>query len=64
MESTGIALTSWIFPTVASALVFDKGNRSLLFEGRKIWQGNIWVLVLLSHLFAPYLVGLLIYRSA
>jgi hypothetical protein len=41
-------------------LVFEKGGLSLLFEGWKIRKGNIWVLVLLSHLFAPYVVNGLI----
>lgn len=42
-------------------LVFEKGGLALLFQGWKLWKGNIWVLVLLSHLFAPYLFGLLLY---
>ncbi len=27
----------------------------LLFEGWKFWKGNIWILVLLSHLLMPYI---------
>ncbi len=27
-----------------------------LFEGWKIWKGNIWVLVLFSHLTVPYII--------
>lgn len=51
----------WIIYTLVfefvGVLVFGKDSLSLLFEGWKIWKGNIWVLVLLSHLFAPYLIS-------
>lgn len=54
----------WLFFTLAfefiGVLVFEKGGLALLFEGWKIWKGNIWVLVLLSHLFAPYLIDFII----
>jgi hypothetical protein len=52
----------WLIFTLAfefiGVLVFEKGGLSLLFEGWKIWKGNIWVLVLLSHLFAPYITNI------
>lgn len=55
--------TCWLIYTLVfefvGVLVFEKGSLSLLFEGWKLWKGNIWVLVLLSHLFAPYLVSIL-----
>jgi hypothetical protein len=38
-------------------LGFEKGNLKLLFEGWKIWKGNIWVLVLLSYFLAPYVLN-------
>ncbi len=37
-------------------LVIQKKSLSELFEGWKIWKGNIWILVLLSHLTIPYLI--------
>jgi hypothetical protein len=37
-------------------LVIQKKSLSELFEGWKIWKGNIWTLVLLSHLIIPYLM--------
>jgi hypothetical protein len=53
----------WLIYTLAfefiGVLVFEKGGLTLLFEGWKIWKGNIWVLVLLSHLFAPYLISII-----
>ena len=56
----------WLVLTLAfefiGVLVFEKGTLALLFEGWKIWKGNIWTLVLLSHLFAPYLLSLIINR--
>jgi hypothetical protein len=54
----------WLLFTLAfefiGVLVFEKGTLALLFEGWKIWKGNIWTLVLLSHLLAPYLFTLVI----
>ena len=56
----------WLALTLAfefiGVLVFEKGTLELLFEGWKIWKGNIWVLVLLSHLLAPYILYKLIGR--
>ena len=56
----------WLVLTLAfefiGGLVFEKGTLALLFEGWKIWKGNIWVLVLLSHLLAPYILYKLIGR--
>jgi hypothetical protein len=37
-------------------LVIQKKSLGELFEGWKIWKGNIWILVLLSHLFIPYIL--------
>jgi hypothetical protein len=37
-------------------LVIQKKSLDELFEGWKIWKGHIWTLVLLSHLFMPYLI--------
>ncbi len=37
-------------------LVIQKKSLSELFEGWKIWRGNIWTLVLLSHLITPYII--------
>ena len=51
----------WLVLTLAfefiGVLVFEKGNLALLFEGWKIWKGNIWVLVLLSYLLAPFILS-------
>ena len=56
----------WLVFTLAfefvGVLVFEKGDLAFLFEGWKIWKGNIWVLVLLSHLLAPYALSLVIHR--
>ena len=53
----------WLIYTLAfefiGVLVFETGGLTLLFEGWKIWKGNIWVLVMLSHLFAPYLISII-----
>jgi hypothetical protein len=37
-------------------LVIQKKSLDELFEGWKIWKGNIWTLVLLSHLIIPYIM--------
>jgi hypothetical protein len=37
-------------------LVIQKKSLDELFEGWKIWKGHIWTLVLLSHLFMPYII--------
>ena len=56
----------WLALTLAfefiGVLGFEKGNLALLFEGWKIWKGNIWVLVLLSYFLAPFLLSQLIGR--
>ena len=56
----------WLILTLAfefiGVLVFEKGTLALLFEGWKIWKGNIWVLVLLSCLLAPYILSISIGR--
>jgi hypothetical protein len=56
----------WLALTLAfefiGGLGFEKGNLALLFEGWKIWKGNIWVLVLLSHLLAPFILRIIISR--
>ena len=56
----------WLFLTLAfefiGVLVFEKGTLALLFEGWKIWKGNIWVLVLLSCLLAPFILSRLFGR--
>jgi len=54
----------WLALTLAfefiGVLGFEKGNLALLFEGWKIWKGNIWVLVLLSCLLAPFILTIII----
>jgi hypothetical protein len=37
-------------------LVIQKNSLAELFEGWKIWEGRIWILVLSSPLLAPYFV--------
>ena len=37
-------------------LAIQKKSLEELFEGWKIWKGRIWTLVLLSHLFMPYII--------
>jgi hypothetical protein len=44
-----------IFEFIGS-LVIQKKSLDELFEGWKIWRGNIWTLVLLSHLSVPYIL--------
>jgi hypothetical protein len=56
----------WLALTLAfefiGVLGFEKGNLKLLFEGWKIWKGNIWVLVLLSYFLAPYVLSKVVGR--
>ena len=40
-------------------LIIQKKSLDELFEGWKIWKGHIWTLVLLSHLFMPYVIKLM-----
>ncbi len=37
-------------------LIIQKKSLIELFEGWKIWKGNIWILVLFSHLAFPYII--------
>ena len=51
----------WMVLTLAfefiGGLGFEKSTLAHLFEGWKIWKGNIWVLVLLSYLLAPFIIS-------